>query len=81
MESLISPRYLFLCGLKTTHIYIPLFPMETMEKQKTLIEVELEIEKKAEPEIKVIKNKYMYAGGLVEEILIRKFYNSKGLPA
>jgi hypothetical protein len=54
--------------------------MELMDKQKKLFEC-IEIEREREPEIKVIKNTYHTAGGLVQEILIRKFYQSKGLLA
>lgn len=51
--------------------------MENMDKQRKLIEYEVEIPKIPKPEIKIVKNRYSTAGGLVEEILIRKFYHSK----
>lgn len=78
MESLNSPIYFFCVCLKTTHIYIPLFPMELMEKQKKLYEC-IELSDSQEPKIKVIKNTYSTAWGLVQEILIRKTYQSRGL--
>lgn len=58
--------------------------METMEKQHKLFDEQGKIvivKKEREPEIKIIKNTYSTAWGLVQEILIRKTYQSKGLTA
>lgn len=52
--------------------------MELMEKQKKLYEC-IELSDSQEPEIEVIKNTYSTAWGLVQEILIRKTYQNRGL--
>lgn len=58
--------------------------MEIMERQINLFDERgkiINLKKEREPEIKVVKNTYSTAGGLVEEILIRKFYQSRMLNA